>query len=1107
MTHRFDSSTAPGRPARLAGFLPAVVLCLTALWPAHPDYAAGPILALPLYLVAAAVGLQLPQGARFFAVLVRQWRTGVWQVLVGLALLALTLFWPMRRVISGAGGLPEVLLCGALVGFGLIVIRQRAALPALQLDASGQSVPARWQALVDEARIGVSGWIMATCLMALLLSTLAVAWTALWPAALYPFAVAGYAWVLAPALALACLAASRQQLEVASARVADVLAAQAVTTAASRRRDGSVDLDAALYTAARAGEVDEALMLLDSGANPHAMPARTAKDQRTLLMLAAVLPDLRLLRALIAAGIDLNREHADLTALLAAVRDSYHGRPDAVQMLLANGADARATDAQRQTPLHAAARAADPTIAALLLDGGADLDARDAQGLSPLGVAAGLGNLVVAKFLLDRGAACEPAGGEPALLLAAAREDGDPTMVNLLLKHKAKVDACGRLGRTALHAACLKRNGEIVAALLDAKAHPDIPDELGVTPLLEAARAGAVDCVVRLGAQGGVNPAACDHVGRNALAIACQSGSCDSATVQALLDLGVDPQQVADDGRRAVDHAVAAGRWAHVALLDPGYVLPACLAEDDEDLQDTPPLMRLRLALERDSHDSARELLALAIADPAELGSLFVEMAPRLRLGSANVLADALQADAIDSEGGLLIWRLLALGPAADAALTAMLARGAAPTGRGGLARYLDAALLQTAAGPQAQQLALALLERGADPFASAAGGPPLHQALRLRWHPLTEALLARGVDPETRDSHGSSALMLACQIDDEAMVQRLILYGAQPAARAPDGQTAQGLVLSLGRTRLARWMHWPHWTLPRRPLRDVDLVDAAQIGDAAAVARLQELGLALDATDSQGCTALLRACGGGHVELVRDLLAAGADSTLAAYSGATCLSVALTARQMDVVGILAAHGVELDQRLPGGITPLMIAAALGQDEAVRVLLEHGADPRALDRHEGSALHALAQFGFGARKARPAVEAWQALLAAGADPDAVNAVGETPLLLLLGASFEPGMACREEVILPQLEVLLDHRVALGARERRGFGPLHLAALHGLGQVVRRLLQAGADPGLRDALNRRPAEIALMRGFIDIAAEFAPGAPAPSIARFLREADE
>jgi ankyrin repeat protein len=54
------------------------------------------------------------------------------------------------------------------------------------------------------------------------------------------------------------------------------------------------------------------------------------------------------------------------------------------------------------------------------------------------------------------------------------------------------------------------------------------------------------------------------------------------------------------------------------------------------------------------------------------------------------------------------------------------------------------------------------------------------------------------------------------------------------------------------------------------------------------------------------------------------------------------------------------------------------------------------------------------------------------------------------------------------------------------------------------RVVQRLLRTGADPDLRDALNRTPREIAVMRGFVDVAAEFSPAVSGASMARFLRE---
>src|SRR3546814_7664029 len=83
------------------------------------------------------------------------------------------------------------------------------------------------------------------------------------------------------------------------------------------------------YRAIGDGGSEDALALIATGADVHALPADDAHDQRTLAMLAALLPDLRVLRALLERGIDINRTHAGLSALLAATRDSWQGRPDA----------------------------------------------------------------------------------------------------------------------------------------------------------------------------------------------------------------------------------------------------------------------------------------------------------------------------------------------------------------------------------------------------------------------------------------------------------------------------------------------------------------------------------------------------------------------------------------------------------------------------------------------------------------------------------------------------------------------------------------------------------------------------------------------------------
>jgi len=206
----------------------------------------------------------------------------------------------------------------------------------------------------------------------------------------------------------------------------------------------------------------------------------------------------------------------------------------------------------------------------------------------------------------------------------------------------------------------------------------------------------------------------------------------------------------------------------------------------------------------------------------------------------------------------------------------------------------------------------------------------------------------------------------------------------------------------------------------------------------------------------------------------------------------------------VEIVSTLLEAGAQLEHRLPGGVTVLMLASALGLPDIVARLLSAGADVHAGDAQQLGPLHCAALYGFSARDRSRLLALLDTLLLAGAEADR-SAGDVTPLLLLLGARAEPGTACDEQVVLAGVERLLDEGVGLDVRDPRGFGPLHLAALHGLPLLVQRLMRAGADPDARDALNRSPREIAVMRGFIDVAGEFEPRVPGvSSMARFLRD---
>ena len=1014
---------------------------------------------------------------------------------------AILIAWPVSALRQG-GELGPVLALS--VAAGLAVIGFWRTWPLWHaLERDGGDLRMHWRSLSDHDTSHWRGVGAALCVTAVVALVLAPMW---WPAgALGP----RIGLALISVIAWCGLHAALQRLAPPATLPMPIVEMQGDPAVALTEAPFDAAPDVALYAAARAGRVDRALALIETGADVRALPEAGDRDQRSLSVLAAVLPDLRLLRELIARGVDVNAAHAGMTPLLAATRDSWHGRPDAVMTLLANGADPRVADHEGNTPLHLAARSSDPGVAALLRDAAAELEARNLDGLTPLGMACAVGNWRLAKFLLERGARAESEGGTPALLAAAGGDEDDAAGVQLLIRHKARVDARDAQRRSALHVAAFHGHDDILAALLAAGADVRGRDNDGRTPLLEAARGGRLAAFEALLAAG-ADVTAIDIGGRNAVLLACTAEQPSAALLQRLLDLGVPADGVDADGRKPVDRAAEVGRWTLVRLLDPDYPLPANLGiGDDEDganAADRTPVLLLRASLREGRFEDQGPLLRLL--GPRDLGGLLLdpEMPPSLdRI--EWLLAQGADVEVADADGRPPLCALLSSAPTALPMLQALLRHGASPGGAGNLARYLAACVDDDQAGRAFETFALELLARGADPFAAAPGGdPPLSLAVRLGWLHLIERLVCHGVDLDLRASRGMTALPLAAALGREGALKVLVRHGASPAACAADGQTPLGVALSAGRRDLADWLDWRGWKLPRRALEPTDLPAAASSGDADAVRRLLDLGFAADTADGQGCTGLLRAAGGGHRDVVDLLLARGADAALAAQSGATPLSAAVSMRHADIVDRLLDAGVSLDQRLPGEVSVLMLAAALGLPDLAARLLTAGADIHATDAQGLTPLHCAALYGFTSRDRPRLLALFDTLLLGGAEVDAPAAGGVTPLLLLLGARAEPGTACDEDVVLAAMEHLLDEGVSLESRDPRGFGPLHLSGLHGQLRIARRLLRAGADPDLRDSLNRTPREIAVMRGFIDVAAEFAPAQAGDgvSMARFLRE---
>jgi hypothetical protein len=172
-------------------------------------------------------------------------------------------------------------------------------------------------------------------------------------------------------------------------------------------------------------------------------------------------------------------------------------------------------------------------------------------------------------------------------------------------------------------------------------------------------------------------------------------------------------------------------------------------------------------------------------------------------------------------------------------------------------------------------------------------------------------------------------------------------------------------------------------------------------------------------------------------------------------------------ARTAAQVNAALARGEPVNDRDRVGRTPLHFAAARCRPEAVAALLQAGGDVNARTPSGEAPLSLAAQdlidpdegYGVGSITPRSRLEAVRLLLQAGADPNAKETSGRTPVF----------HATRDPLLL---SVLLNSGADATAVDADGFSPLHEAAAAGNAEVVRMLIEHGAQVNASDRWEHR-----------------------------------
>ena len=248
------------------------------------------------------------------------------------------------------------------------------------------------------------------------------------------------------------------------------------------------------------------------------------------------------------------------------------------------------------------------------------------------------------------------------------------------------------------------------------------------------------------------------------------------------------------------------------------------------------------------------------------------------------------------------------------------------------------------------------------------------------------------------------------------------------------------------------------------------DLFQSIRADDRADLRRQLAAAADVNARDNHGNTPLIYASGFGSLEAVRLLLDSGADAN--ARNGLDATGLVWAAADLAKVQLLLSHGADVHARTRLERTPLMVAAACdGCSESVRLLIEKGADVRARDKGGTTALALAAQAGD--------ADSIRLLLAHGADPRKASESGLTPLMLALTNCSLRGAA---DLIAHGAGVNAANSsggtVKFGAIELVHLTPLHYAAPYCGADLVKMLLDAGAEPNVADIRGMTPLMLAV-----------------------------